>query len=243
VFLNRPRIFSRRPVLKGLPPWTVARAELSVDRGRVDVWVQHPRRWQFSRPECDQELAVYDHVEQRSWRHLDSCQLLTFLHARPPRVHCPEHGVAQVRLPWTEAWSRSTTLFERLATDVLKECDVTGAARLLRLSWDKTWHLMHRAVARGLAAKPLRVPAHVGVDEKAAGRGQDYITVVADLDAGTVEHITDERRQTGLDAYFTRFSAEQRQGIQAVACPSTYLRSRRQTGSSARGHSLASPCE
>ncbi|MGB5111184.1 MAG: hypothetical protein WBO08_06000 [Mycobacterium sp.] len=33
-------------------------------------------------------------------------------------------------------------------------------------------------MARGLAAKPLKVPAHVGVDEKAAGKGQDYIAVV-----------------------------------------------------------------
>jgi hypothetical protein len=51
-------------------------------------------------------------------------------------------------------------LFERLAIDVLKECDVTGAARLLHLSWDEAWHLMDRAGAGGLAAKacPPRRP-------------------------------------------------------------------------------------
>lgn len=123
----------------------------------------------------------------------------------------------QVRLPWAEPRSRFTVLFERLAIDVLKECDVLGAGRLLRLSWDETWHLMDRAVARGLAAKPLTVPAHIGVDEKAAGRGQDYITVVCDLDTGTVEHIADERRQASLDSYFERFTAEQRAAIEAVA--------------------------
>jgi transposase len=77
---------------------------------------------------------------------------------------------------------------------------------------------MNRAVARGLAAKPLAVPAHVGVDEKAAaGKGQDYITVVSDLDAGTVEFIADERRQLSLDGYFDQFTTEQLAGIQAVA--------------------------
>jgi transposase len=35
-------------------------------------------------------------------------------------------------------------LFERLAIDVLKECDVLGAARMLHLSWDEAWHLMDR---------------------------------------------------------------------------------------------------
>jgi transposase len=108
-------------------------------------------------------------------------------------------------------------LFERLAIDVLKECDVLGASRLLHLSWDEAWHLMDRAVARGLAAKPLEAPARVGVDEKSAGRGQDYITVVSDLDKGTVDYLADERRQTSLDSYFTRFSVEQRAGIAAVA--------------------------
>jgi transposase len=49
--------------------------------------------------------------------------------------------------------SRFTILFERLAIDVLAECDVAGAGRLLRTSWDEIWHLMERAVARGLAVK------------------------------------------------------------------------------------------
>jgi transposase len=78
---------------------------------------------------------------------------LTYLHARPPRVACPVHGVRQVRLPWAEPWSRFTALFERLAIDVLCECDVAGAAGLLRLSWDEAWHLVARAVARGLGRK------------------------------------------------------------------------------------------
>ncbi|MFM8600054.1 MAG: ISL3 family transposase [Mycobacterium sp.] len=77
--------------------------------------------------------------------------------------------------------------------------------------------MMERAVARGLAIKPPSAPAHVGVDEKAAGKGQDYITVVSDLDAGTVEYIADERRQASLDGYFQKFTAEQLEQIHAVA--------------------------
>ena len=201
-------------------PWTVTGVELSVERGRVDVYVGHPRRTRFGCPEpgCEhRELPVRDHAEQREWRHLDSMQFLTYLHARPPRVACPTHGVRQVRLPWAEPMSRFTALFERLAIDVLTECDVQGAARLLRLSWDEAWHLMQRAVRRGLAAKLLAPPVRMGVDEKAAGRGQDYITVVSNLDNGTVEHVADERRKASLDGFFARFTPAQRQQIRAVA--------------------------
>jgi transposase len=198
-------------------PWEVGRVELSVADGRVDVWVEHPGRTRFACPDCDASLSVYDHSVERAWRHLDSCAFLTFLHASPPRVACPEHGVRQVRLPWAEPHSRFTALFERLAIDVLAACDVAAGAGLLRISWDEAWHLMDRAVTRGLAAKPLSVPTLVGVDEKAAGRGQDYITVVSDLDAGTVEYLADERRQASLDGYFEKFTAEQLGGVQAVA--------------------------
>jgi transposase len=201
-------------------PWSVTRVELSLAQGRVDVWVDHPRRVRFACPQagCDHaSLPVRDHADEREWRHLDSMQFLTFLHARPPRVDCPDHGVAQVRLPWAEPTSRFTALFERLAIDVLKECDVQGAARLLRLSWDEAWHLIERAVARGLAAKPVSVPARIGVDEKAAGRGQDYLTIVSNLDTGTVEYLADQRRQASLDAFYARFGAGQLAQIQAVA--------------------------
>ena len=68
-----------------------------------------------------------------------------------------------------------------------------------------------------LGAKAQVAPARIGVDEKSAGRGQDYITVVSDLDRGTVDYLVDERRQASLDSYFDRFTAEQRAGIEAVA--------------------------
>ena len=123
----------------------------------------------------------------------------------------------QVRLPWAEPHSRLPTLFERLAIDVLGACEVASAAGLLRISWDEAWHLMDRPVSGGLAAKPVAAPVHVGVDEKAAGKGQDYITVVSDLDAGTVAYIADERRQASLDGYFDRFTPTQLAQIQAVA--------------------------
>ena len=197
-------------------PWEASGVNLSVEDGRVDVWAGHPRRTRWTCPECERELPTYDHAEERSWRHLDSCGFSTYLHARPPRVDCPEHGVLQVRLPWAEPMSRFTILFERLAVDVLKECDVLGASRPLHLSWDETWHLVERAVARGQAAKAATVPALVGVDEKSAGKGQDYITVVSDLDRGTVEYLADERRQASLDGYFDKFDTEELEGIQAV---------------------------
>ena len=112
------------------------------------MWVQHPRRTRFTCPQCERELPIYDHADEREWRHLDSCQFLTYLHAKPPRVNCPEHGVVQVQLPWAEPMSRFTILFERLAVDVLKVCRRHRCRPLVAHQLGRDLAFDERAVAR-----------------------------------------------------------------------------------------------
>jgi transposase len=199
------------------PPWMVDRIKLDLENQRVDVWASHEEGLRWPCPECGVLVALYDHAPERIWRHLDSCQFKTFLHARAPRVNCTEHGVRQVPLPWADTKARFTLLFERLAIDVLRECDVLGATRILRISWDEAWHILERAVERGLLAKEKRMCARIGVDEKSIGKGHTYMTLVCDLEASTVEYIAEDRKQTSLDGYFQGLSQEQKEGIEAVA--------------------------
>ncbi len=57
----------------------------------------------------------------------------------------------------------------------------------------------------------------IGVDEKAAAKGHRYLTLVYDLDEGTVEYIAEDRKQESLDHYYTGLTPEQLHGIEAVA--------------------------
>lgn len=206
-----------RQLLGVTAPWTVERVDLDVARQHVEVHVGHLEGKRFSCPECGKELAVYDHLAERVWRHLDSCQFLTYLHARPPRVSCPEHGVRQVRMPWAEAGSRFTHLFEALAIDVLLATNVKRAAEILRITWDEAWHVMERAVLRGRAAKANGMPRLMGVDEKAIAKGHRYMTLVCDLEEATVEYIGEERTEASLAAYFEAFPAACREAIDAIS--------------------------
>src|SRR5260370_42519276 len=57
-------------------PWHVARVELKTEDKRVDLWLEHePTRWPC--PECGGALPGVDHAEERTWRHLDTCQFQT----------------------------------------------------------------------------------------------------------------------------------------------------------------------
>ena len=206
-----------RQLLGVASPWAVERVEMSVHDVRVDVYLTHLEGARFACPECGVEHSVYDHADERQWRHLDSCQFRTLLHARPPRVNCPEHGVRQARLPWAEPGSRFTLLFEALAIDVLLSTDVKKAATLLGVTWDEAWHIMERAVVRGRSAKAEAMPSVIGIDEKAVAKGHRYMTLVCDLEQATIEYIGDERRESSLRAYFAAFAPEARDALQAIS--------------------------
>jgi transposase len=198
-------------------PWSVERVVSNSEEKRVDVFLQHSVEKLFPCPECGTRLAVRDHVPERSWRHLDSGSFVTLLRSRIPRVACRWHGVRQVRVPWALPQVRYTTAFEKWAIDVLRETDVLGATRLLRISWDEAWHLMERAVVRGRQRKQRAVVTHLGVDEKAIAKGHTYVTLVCDLRTGNVEYVSDERKKASLDQYYQTLSQEQLDGIEAVA--------------------------
>lgn len=199
-------------------PWYIARVELDPTTQRVELWAGHTdTRWPC--PECAQLLPCWDHAEERTWRHLDTCQYETHLHARIPRIQCPTHGVKQVRMPWAEPRARFTMLMERLVIDVIQQCStLSGACRILRITWDEAWGVMTRAVARGRARKVARPIRYVGVDEKSFRKGQQhYHTVVCDLERGTVEHVAEDRRVESLASFFAALTPAHRDAIDAVA--------------------------
>ena len=205
-------------ILGVVAPWKVCEVQLDHATQEIRVRVEHPRGVRFRCPDCEAELACYDHAEERRWRHLDSCQYQTIIVASPPRVKCPAHGVKTVAPPWAERNGRFTMNFERFAIDVLMVTQtVQGAQAILRTSWDETWHIATKAVARGQARKAVRGMPRLGLDEKAFRKGQDYITLIYDVDQSTVEAISDGNDAAAADACFSQLSAEQIAAVQAIA--------------------------
>lgn len=199
-------------------PWLVDRVELKMAAQRVDVFVEHRPKTQFHCPVCDKPCALYDHTTERIWRHLDSCQLKTFLHARVPRTGCPEHGIHKVKLPWAQTRSRFTLLMERMIIDVIRQCStISGSCAIMRVSWDEAFGVMQRAVMRGRERKAASVVRRIGVDEKAFKKGQSYMTIVCDIDRATVEHVADDRTIQSLGGYYASLTPQQRDGVEAVA--------------------------
>lgn len=198
-------------------PWSIAEVKLDIDKNRVDLWLKDAPGVKHPCAKCGKLVPVYDHAEERVWRHLDTCQCETYLHAKLPRTKCPEDGVKQIKAPWAGPRSSFTLLFESKLIDTLKECDVTGATRLTDVSWDEAWRVMEKAVERGFARKQMRIPEQVGIDEKSFAKRHNYETIVCDLQRGTVEFVVDDRRQESLEKYYNEFTTDELAEVKAIA--------------------------
>ena len=184
-------------------PWRVERVELKPTDGEVHIHLVHLAESEWPCPECGKPCSLYDHQPEREWRHLDTCQYRTILHAAPPRSNCAEHGPRAVKLPWAEPGSRFTAWLERLAIDWLLAASQKAVGERLGLSWDEVHGI-----------QPL---IHLGVDEKSFVRGHRYFTLVNDLLTGRVLYVAEDRTKASLDGFWKTLTETQRDTIEAVA--------------------------
>ena len=138
--------------------------EFSPQQRSVMVKVVPDEGAQWCCPPCGQPAPRYD-KRTRQWRHLDTMQFKTLREADVPRIQCPEHGVLQAKVPWAEAGSGFTALFEAMAVFWLRQASTKAVASVLGLSWNAVDGIMQRAVRRGLARRAERQPERLSVDE------------------------------------------------------------------------------
>ncbi|MGH8566740.1 MAG: ISL3 family transposase [Gammaproteobacteria bacterium] len=184
-------------------PWQVSAAEFAERAGRLDLQVSYRRGARFGCPEpgCGQDRCpVYDTVE-KTWRHLDFFQHKALLHARVPRVRCVEHGVRLVAVPWARSGSGFTMLFEALVLTFAKAMPMARVAASVREHDTRVWRIVEHHVHTARAREDFSSVRRVGMDETAAARGQDYISVFADLDAARVLFATAGRDAATVEKF------------------------------------------
>ena len=163
-------------------PWSVKDVDMDLGEQRVTIRVECRSGTTWADPE-EGALAIHGY-EERRWRHLDTMQFETIIEARVPRVRKPDGSTEMVRVPWAEARSRWTLMFEAIAVRMLQNSrSLSQACELLRLDWSSAHRIIERAVERGLARRKMEQTRYLGMDEKSFRRGQDYISTLVDLNA------------------------------------------------------------
>ena len=181
-------------------PWSVKAVNLDTARRRIDFnLICNARR--LPCPHCNApDQGVHDRLS-RQWRHLDFFQFEAWLHAEVPRVACSACGqTSQVEVPWAREGSGFTALFEALALSLCQELPVRQAAALLRCTDKQLWRRIEHYVSAARALDDMSGVTIVGIDETSLRKGQNYITVVHDLQAKRLLFACEGRdHQTVLD--------------------------------------------
>ena len=176
-------------------PWRLARSEFDKEAGRLDLYLEYPRGARFACPEpgcVESQCPVHD-TEAKTWRHLDFFQYQAHLHAKVPRVRCPEHGVRMVAVAWARPGSGFTLLFEALLITFATAMPVLQVAKFTGEHDTRIWRVLEHHVGGERAKLLFTHVERVGVDETAAARGHDYVSVFMDLDEHRVLFVTEGR--------------------------------------------------
>lgn len=196
-------------------PWFVEQVQLSKNTKNVDVYVLCDTDIQLICPKCHAPCPRYD-SRKRSWRHLDTCQFPTLVHANIPRVECGRHGVVQIDTPWAEQNSRFTAMFECLVIDWLKETSINAVSRRLNLSWNAVDGIMNRAVQRGLGRRKSKFVKNLAVDEVSSKKGHKYVTIISN-GKGNVIDVIDDRKAESLVSFYKTCTKRQLDSIETVS--------------------------
>lgn len=210
-------------ILQLSSPWFVEQVELNRATGEVTVHVGIDNSEPLSCPKCAQVSPRYDHRSRR-WRHLDTCQYKTYVVAEVPRVECQEHGCVTIDVPWSEARSRFTLLFESMVIDWLQGTSVSGVCRQLDMSWNAVDGIMQRAVVRGQSRQKKQSPTHICIDEVSIKKGQKYMTIVSTA-TGQVLSVEDGRTKASLRGYYDTLTQKQKEKLAVISMDmsQTYL--------------------
>ena len=184
-----------------VPPWMVKACAFDAQARRLDIEIDFARGGHFPCPHCGKADCPVHDTAMQAWRHLDFFQHQAFLHARTPRITCPDCGVKQIAVPWARAGSGFTLLFEALAMTLMTAMPVAAAARLMGEHDTRMWRVLHHWVEQARECADYADVKRVAIDETAAKRGHDYVSLFVDIDQRRVLFVTEGRGADTVEAF------------------------------------------
>ena len=189
-------------------PWFVSSSAFDGAQKRLDIKLDFKTGARFECPDCKAtSCPVHDTVE-KTWRHLDFFQHQAFLTARTPRITCDTCGVRLVAVPWARPNSGFTLLFEGFAMALAIHMPIAVAAGFLGITDKRLWRVVFHYVAAAVARMDLSGVTRVCIDETAAKRGHDYITLVVDIDGRRVVFVADGRNADTVRQFADHLEAQ-----------------------------------
>lgn len=161
-------------------------------------------------PECGKRGKTYDTQPVRFFEYVPIWSFKVYFRYAPRRVHCPLHGIKVEALPWAYGKEQMTISYQVYLARWAKRLSWKETADIFKTSWDSVFRAVKFVVDYGLAHRSLDNITEIGVDEISVFKGQKYLTMVYQLNAGARRLLWcgPERRVKTLLRFFREFGKE-----------------------------------
>lgn len=161
---------------------------------------------------CHKPGPTYDTMrEPRRFEFIPIWGILLFFCYRMRRVDCSDCGVKVEEVPWGIGKNELTNTYMQYLAHGAKKLSWKEVALSFRTSWEKVFASVEYVVEWGLKHRDLSNIRAVGVDEIQWSKGHKYLTLVYQIDSGSIRLLwvgADRTVKTFLR--FFRFLGEER---------------------------------
>jgi transposase len=174
-----------------------------------------------SKPECSEcgrRCKVHDLLPERLFEYVPFLAFKFYFRYAPRRVKCHKCGIKVEGMPWAYGKEQMTISYQVYLSRWAKRLSWKETADIFKTSWDSVFRAVKFVVDYGLANRSLDNVTEIGVDEIAVFKGQKYLTMVYQLNAGAKRLLWcgPERRVKTLLRFFREFGKERSAKIKFV---------------------------
>lgn len=169
---------------------------------------------------CKRHGSTYDHQPTpRYFEFVPLWGIAVFLLYAMRRVNCSYCGGVKVEsIPWCEGKNQLTKTYQLFLASWARRLSWKETADVFHTSWDKVFRSVRHVVEYGLKHRILSDIEAIGVDEVHYKKGQNYLTVVYQLDEGRKRllYIAKKRTVKSFLGFFRLIGKEASSKIQFV---------------------------
>ena len=121
------------------------------------------------------------------------------------RLECKDCGtVQQERIHFVRGKERYTYRMRRFVLDLCNIGTMADVAKFVHMSWDTVKDILKTELGRKYSRPDLSGLRYIGIDEFAVAKGHIYMTIVVDLETGSVVYAGEGKGADALDGLWPK---------------------------------------
>jgi len=167
---------------------------------------------------CGKPCRGYDTLDHRRFEFVPMWGIQVFFIYLMRRCDCPDCGVVVEEVPWAEGKQQLTKTYAWFLAGWAKIMSWKEVARAFKTTWDHVFQAVEMAVRWGLDHRDLESVTAIGVDEVQWHHGQNYLTVVYQInhECKRLLWVGRERTEDTLNEFFTSFGEKRSSALKFI---------------------------